>query len=126
MHMFTEVATAVMDRPAGGERRRGLRIRQNRPIKVYLPSAARYVGGQTRDISATGLQLELPRSAPVQAGKLLTVHVGVAEGGSPLANRRNMIPARIVWVRRDLRSSEATLTAGVEFLASISAHADAA
>ena len=41
------------------ERRRGLRIRQNRPVKVYEPTSARYFGGQTCDISSTGL-----RSAP--------------------------------------------------------------
>ena len=29
-----------------GERRRGLRIRQHRPVKVYEPAGARYFGGQ--------------------------------------------------------------------------------
>lgn len=123
MDMLIEPATVTMDAPE--ERRRGLRIRQARPIKVYIPAAARYVGGQTRDISATGLQVELPRSAPVQPGKLLNVHVGLDDSGSCLANRRSMIPARVVWVSRAVQAGR-TLTAGVEFLASISAHADAA
>ena len=33
----------------GAERRRGLRIRQNRPIKVLEPATSRYFGGQTED-----------------------------------------------------------------------------
>jgi hypothetical protein len=43
-----------------------LRICQNRPIKVFEPSAARYIGGQTHDISATGLRIELPVSSAVR------------------------------------------------------------
>jgi hypothetical protein len=43
--------------------------------------------------------------------------------GQVLANRRQMIPARVVWIARD---ADSRLTAGVEFLASISAHLDAA
>jgi len=115
-----------------GERRRGLRIRQHRPIKVYEPSSARFIGGQTHDVSATGLKIELPASAPVQVGKLLSIHVGIGEQGTPLANRRQMIPARVVWVSRGGDFSGPTirsmprLTAGVEFLASIAAHLDAA
>ncbi len=128
MRMLSTTSSAVLKHPqseAPAERRRGLRIRQHRPIKVYVPSAARYIGGQTRDISATGLQLELPVSAPVQAGKLLSVHVGLDQGGTPLANRRSMIPARVVWVHRP-SGPVPTLTAGIEFLAGISAQAGAA
>lgn len=106
------------------ERRRGLRICQNRPVKVFEPTIGRYIGGQTQDVSATGLRIELPVGAPVVPGKLLTIHVGLNEQGQALANRRNMIPARVVWVDRKI--GQAKLQAGVEFLASISAHLDAA
>jgi hypothetical protein len=106
------------------ERRRGLRVRQARPVKVYEPSGAKYFGGQTEDISATGLRIELPASAALQPGKLLSVHVGLNRGGSMLANRRSLIPARVVWVSRG--RSMAHVVAGVEFLASIAAHLDAA
>src|ERR1700728_3619434 len=41
---------------SGIERRRGLRIQQNRPIKVYEHTASRYFGGQTQDVSSTGLR----------------------------------------------------------------------
>jgi hypothetical protein len=112
----------------GMERRRGLRINQARPIKVFEPTASRYYGGQTQDISATGLRLELPLSMPVRPGKLLTIHVGLNESGQALANRRNMIPARVVWVSRPRTgdTQATTMSAGIEFLASISAQLDAA
>ena len=107
------------------ERRRGLRIAQNRPIKVLEPTSARYFGGQTADISATGLRIELPVSAPVRPGKVLSIHVGLSLAGESLANRRQMIPAKVVWVDRS-NGSTGKLTAGIEFLASIAAHLDAA
>ena len=111
--------------PAGRDRRRGLRIQQNRPIKAFIPSAARFVGGQTRDISATGLRLEMPRSTPLQAGSLLNVHVGLDGVGSPLVNRRQMLPARIVWIDRK-ESASSTIVAGIEFLTSMAIGVDAA
>jgi hypothetical protein len=111
---------------SGIERRRGLRIMQERPIKVYEPSVSRYFGGQTLDVSGTGLKLQLPANMPVRAGKLLSIHVGVGQTGQPLANRRQMIPARVVWVDRSEEGSANTMYAGVEFLASISAQLDAA
>src|SRR3954452_15912882 len=107
------------------ERRRGLRIRQHRPVKVYEPGAGRYFGGQTEDIRSTGLPLELPSWAPVRIGTTLSVHVGLARHGEPLANRRQMIPARVVWVNR-AGDRGGMLEAGVEFLSSIAAHLDAA
>ena len=121
---FPEYDTMKLD-PAGRERRRGLRIEQNRPIKAFIPSAARFVGGRTRDISATGLRLELPRSTPLQTGSLLNLHVGLDSGGSPLVNRRQMLPARIVWIDRR-ESAGSTVLAGIEFIASMAVRADAA
>ena len=107
------------------ERRRGLRISQHRPIKVFEPTSARYIGGQTEDISATGLRIELPASSPVLPGTILSIHVGLNATGESLANRRQMIPARVVWTRRwGMRNTK--LIAGVEFLANIAAHLDAA
>ena len=108
------------------ERRRGLRIRQSRPVKVLEPLSGRYLGGQTQDVSSTGLRLELPASAAIQSGSTLSIHVGVNDQGQSLANRRAMIPARIVWVDRRIEDGKGTLTAGVEFVASIAAHLDAA
>lgn len=108
------------------ERRRGLRVRQNRPVKIFEPLGSRYFGGQTGDISATGLRIELPACATVRPGETLSIHVGLSHRGETLANRRQMIPVRVVWVNRDPGGKGATLEAGVEFLANIAARRDAA
>jgi hypothetical protein len=109
----------------GSERRRGLRIRQNRPVKVLDTVGGKYFGGRTEDVSVTGLRIELPANAAVRTGEMLSIHVGLSSTGGTLANRRQMIPARVVWVsRKHFRSP--TLTAGVEFTASIGAQLDAA
>ena len=109
------------------ERRRGFRIRQNRPVKVYEPTTSRYFGGQTEDVSATGLRVELPAYVPVREGDVLSIYVGLnQQTGQTLAHRRQMMPARVVWVSRDASRCGAKLEAGVEFLTSIAAHLDAA
>lgn len=108
------------------ERRRGLRIRQNRPVKIFEPTTSRYFGGQTCDVSSTGLRIELPASMPVCEGNEITIHVGLSEKGQALANRRAMIPARVVWVTRPTNLKNPRLMAGVEFVSSIAAHLDAA
>ena len=110
----------------GAERRRGLRIREQRPVKIFDGAAARYFGGQTEDISSTGLRLELPAFSPIQPGDMLSVHVGLNRMGQSLANRRQMIPARVVWVNRADKRITGRLEAGIEFLSSIAAHLDAA
>ena len=124
----TDMDVEPTDAERNGERRRGLRIRQQRPLKIYEPAAARFFGGQTEDISATGLRIELPAYAPVREGALLSIHVGLNDKGESLANRRQMIPARIVWVRRSgsRGNRPGTIEAGVEFLTGISAMLDAA
>src|SRR5882762_2929331 len=98
--LINEPSHDESEQASGAERRRGLRIPQDRPIKIYEPSAARYFGGKTHDVSATGLRLELPASTPIRPGKVLTIHVGLSRSGESLANRRQMIPARVVWVDR--------------------------
>lgn len=110
----------------GMERRRGLRIRQSRPVKVFEPLGARYFGGQTEDVSTTGLRIELPLYATVQPGETLSIHVGLSRSGETLANRRQMLPARVVWVNRRAGRARGRLEAGVEFLSNISAGLDAA
>ena len=110
----------------GVERRRGLRIREQRPVKVFDSAAARYFGGQTEDISATGLRIELPSYAPIQPGDTLNVHVGLNGIGQSLANRRQMIPARVIWVNRQDKRISGRLEVGIEFLTSIAARLHAA
>lgn len=114
------------DSAGDSERRRGLRIRQERPIKIYEPTSNRYIGGQTLDISATGLRIELPASTPVREGSPVHVHVGLNQQGQSLANRRQMMQARIVWVDRDWNIRHPRLTCGIELEPTIAAHLDAA
>ncbi len=108
------------------ERRRGLRIRQSRPIKVYEPTVSRYFPGQTEDISATGLRIELPVSTPISTGRVLDIHVGADETGHSLAHRRHMMSARVIWIDRLSSVLRGRLVAGVEFIAGIAAQANAA
>jgi hypothetical protein len=108
------------------ERRRGLRVRQARPVKIYEATGARFFGGITSDISSTGLRIEIPASAVLQPGRILNVHVGLSRDGSMLANRRQIMPARVVWVDGNAAAAVGHVVAGVEFLASIAAHLDAA
>lgn len=110
----------------GDERRRGLRISQERPIKVYDVSACRYVGGWTQDISSTGLRVALPLWTPLMPGSILSVHVGLNRTGEPLVNRREMMPARVVWVDRAADAHDGFLLAGVEFVVGIAVQRDAA
>jgi len=80
------------------ERRRGRRVVQDRPVKVYEPFASRFFTGRTYDVSSTGMCLEFPAWVALRPGRVINVHVGVRADGQPLANRRSMIPARVVWL----------------------------
>jgi PilZ domain len=107
------------------ERRRGLRVSQHRPVKIFDTTADRYIAGRTTDVSSSGLQIQVPVWAPVMEGNTLAVHIG-SGAGSPLVQRRSMIPARVVWVGPRDMSGRSFVTVGIEFLASVSAHLAAA
>ena len=123
--MDDSLAIGQLDEADGSERRRGLRIAQIRPVKVLDSLGGKYFGGQTHDVSSTGLRIELPAHATVRCGETLSIHVGLSSTGHSLANRRQMIPARVVWVSR-AAAGRKTMTAGVEFATSIGAQLDAA
>lgn len=131
MLLMTETTAALdadeflLDDDQNADRRRGLRVRDQRPVKVFEPVGGRYFGGRTEDVSATGLRIELPAWAPLRAGDALNIHVGLNGRGESLANRRHMIPARVVWVRRD-GDGRPTVEAGVEFLNNTHARVHAA
>jgi hypothetical protein len=108
-----------------GERRMGVRVRQVRPVKVYEPLSGRFYAGQTRDISSGGLRLDLPASMLLVVGRDICVHVAAAAHGQPLVNRRRMVSARIVWLKRD-PAQPGQLMAGIAFQPGIAAHLDAA
>jgi hypothetical protein len=91
------------------ERRRGLRIRQQRAVKVYEPRTSRYYPGQTADISAGGLRLTLPLSTPLIAGNTISLHI---DSVCSFAARRHMVQARVIWMHRN----ESAVMVGLELL----------
>ena len=50
------------------ERRRGLRVRQARPVKLLDLALTRTIVGRTVDVSATGLRVELTGGAGLRTG----------------------------------------------------------
>jgi hypothetical protein len=101
------------------ERRRGERFEQSRPVAVYEPYASRFFGGETVDVSTSGMKLRLPGWVKLGEGRIIDLHAGTEAGGLPLANRRRAMLCRVVWTR----SEGGEVLAGVEFLQSISAEA---
>jgi PilZ domain len=97
------------------ERRAGARVKIARPIKVIELGTGRHFAGRSRDVSAAGMRLEIPVSNSVREGDTIQVDVGSLSGIGPLAYRPRIIPARIVWVRREQKLLRPLLTAGVEF-----------
>lgn len=104
------------------DRRRAPRLSQQRPVRVYELSSSRFFVGQTLNVSSTGLQVEFPPFAQLPPGRLVNVHVGIEEGGRPLANRRSMVPARVVWSKQVTEDREC-VRAGLEFLSFTTARA---
>ena len=107
------------------ERRRGLRVHQARPVKVLDAAGGRTLVGETVDVSATGLRVTLPAEAALRVGEILGIHVGLSRVGERLANRRPVVPVRVVWVGK-ARGRKVGLLAGVEFATGIGAQLDAA
>ena len=68
----------------------------------------------------------MPLGAPVEAGEELAVHVGLSDRGMSLANRRQMMRARVVWIDRSRARKSGRMQLGVVFMAGIAAGLDAA
>jgi len=99
------------------ERRRGGgRVRIARPVRVVEPHGGRHLAGRSRDVSASGMRVELPFTNAVEAGDTVSVHVGTLAGAGPLRGHRSTLEARVVWVRRDTRMLRPLVTAGLEFV----------
>jgi hypothetical protein len=113
------------ERSAVGERRRGLRIRQARPVKLFDAMGGRFYGGNTLDVSSTGLRIQIPLHAALRPGSEISIHVGLNDKGQALANRRAMLPARVIWIDRPDGRQKA-LTVGIEFSSTVGARMDAA
>ena len=97
------------------ERRLGSRVKIARPIKVVDLANGRHIAGRSRDVSSTGMRLEIPTTNGIRPGDTVHVDVGMLSGLGPLAGRPRVIPARVVWVNRQTKMLRPLLTAGVEF-----------
>jgi len=105
------------------ERRRSGRIAQIRPVTVYEPYASRFFGGQTADVSATGMKLRMPAWVKLEPGRIIDLHAGAESGALPLPNRRKAVVCRVVWTHLDESADKPQWVVGVEFLSAISAEA---
>jgi len=97
------------------ERRLGSRVKIARPIRVVELSTGRHIAGRSRDISSTGMKIEIHASDHVREGDIVRVDVGTLSGIGPLVTRPRVIPARVVWIKREQKLLRPLITAGVEF-----------
>ena len=97
------------------ERRTGSRVKIARPIRVVELSTGRHIAGRSRDVSSTGMKIEIHASDHVREGDIVRVDVGTLSGIGPLLTRPRIIPARVVWIRRENKLLRPLITAGVEF-----------
>lgn len=59
-----------------GDRREHTRTAVQRPCKMFDPRSRRYIPALTRDVSAAGLAIDVPRLMDLKPGD--TLHIGVA------------------------------------------------
>lgn len=97
------------------ERRGATRVRISRPVRVIDLAICRHAAGRSRDISSTGMRVEIPASNAIQVGDTIHVDVGTLAGVGPLYGRPRVIPGRIVWIQREGKMLRPMLTAGIEF-----------
>lgn len=110
--------------PRKSERRSAFRVVQHRPVKILDRRTNRYLPAQTVDISSTGLCVSIPTLSNLAAGQLLNIHIGLSTAGQPLANRRAMLPVRVVWTKKSPRHPQ-TLC-GLELVQDTRSHMEAA
>jgi hypothetical protein len=101
--------------PLSLERRVAARVRLSRPVRVIALSSGRHMAGKSRDVSSTGMRLELPVSNAIVEGEAVQLDIGSLAGVGPLRSRRSVVAARVVWVKRENKLVRPMLTAGVEF-----------
>lgn len=97
------------------ERRGDTRVKIARPIRVVELNTGRHIAGRSRDVSSSGMKIEIHVSDHVREGDTVRVDVGTLSGIGPLIHRPRVIPARVVWIRREQKLLRPLITAGVEF-----------
>ena len=108
------------------ERRRGSRVKLVRPVVVIESSNGRQVSASTCDISNCGLRLKMPAAVLLRPGDQILVHVANLVESGLLHARRQILPARIVWTRRENKMVRPMVTFGLEFIADRNAKSNVA
>lgn len=97
------------------DRRHGSRVRLSRPVRVIDLQSGRHIAGKSRDISHSGIRVEIPLANNVRVGETIYVDVGTLSGIGPLARRPRVIPGRVVWVEREQKLLRPQQSVGLEF-----------
>ena len=78
-----------------GDRREHTRTAVQRPCKMFDPRTRRYLPGVTRDVSAGGVAIDVPRLTDLKPGDVL--HVGLAmKRRDQLLNGAQMLKATVI------------------------------
>jgi c-di-GMP-binding flagellar brake protein YcgR len=78
-----------------GDRREHPRVAVQRPCKMFDPRTRRYLPGVTRDVSAGGVAIDVPRLVDLNPGDML--HVGVAtKRRDQLLSATQMLKATVI------------------------------
>lgn len=99
-----------MPTPPAAERRRHVRSKQTIQLRFLHAAARREFPAQSLDISAGGMCMHVPATAPVQVGQDIQVYLP-----SPAADEARHVAARIVRVNRQSLLDTGNLTIGIAF-----------
>ncbi len=93
------------------DRRQHARLTVSRPAKVYIPRVNQFVPGATRDVSRSGVMIEVRSPRPLNIGD--TLDIGVAWTREAVLSSSRMMHGRVVRVES---RSNGQQSLGVEFV----------
>jgi hypothetical protein len=96
----------------GSDRRKGIRVPQERGAKIFYAVGNRYIAAQTVDFSPSGLCITLPKTAAVIPGSTVSVHLPPKNSESLVGSKHLMASARVVWVT----AAEGRTMVGLQYL----------
>jgi hypothetical protein len=101
MNMNQDVMGGRGGEGTGGDRRRHERRAVDQPAKVFHRGSWRYIAARTRDLSDSGVLLELPSDRPVAVGDMIDVALG--RSGVGVLRSDEFVWARVVRVEPSSR-----------------------
>lgn len=101
--------------PTGAERRQYQRFPMTTGVMCYHEPSGRDIPVRSQDISAGGMKLFLPPTAPVRAGHGVYVDLGGIARPELLGRGDEPIPATIVRVDRSTLTTDGHLVVGIRF-----------